>query len=103
MQCFREIGWKLPHPKSVEHFPIVSYWPTAHIPDVSSRPAHRNICTVGISFIWAFYSGPPIAFENCLEATQKPLSISQQLSYTLLALFIGCPIAFQSISQQLLV
>jgi hypothetical protein len=59
---------------------LLSYWMTASI--------------------WAFPSGFPIPFKNFPEAFQYPLGISQQLSYTFLAVPSGCPTAFKSISQQ---
>jgi hypothetical protein len=42
------------------------------------------------SGIWAFLSGFPVLSKNCSEAIQQPLGISQQLSYTLLAVPSGC-------------
>jgi hypothetical protein len=54
-----------------------------------------------VADIWAFPSGFSIPFENCPEAAQYPLGISQRLFYTLLAVLSGCPTAFKSISQQL--
>jgi hypothetical protein len=54
-----------------------------------------------VADIWAFPSGFSTPFENCPEAAQLPLGISQQLSYTFLAVLSGCPTAFKSISQRL--
>jgi hypothetical protein len=48
----------------------------------------------------AFASGLPIHSKNCSEAFQYTLGISQQLSYTLLAVPSGCPAAF-NISQRI--
>jgi hypothetical protein len=69
-------------PIAARQFCLLSYWLTAGI--------------------WAFPSAFLIHFKNCPEAFQKPLGISQWLSYTLLAVSSGCSTDFKSISQWLL-
>jgi hypothetical protein len=62
-------------PTAARQFYILSYWLVAGI--------------------WAFPSGFPIPMKNCLEAFQIALGISQQLSYTLLAMPNRHPTAFR--------
>jgi hypothetical protein len=69
-------------PIAIRQFYLLSYWLKAGI--------------------WIFPSGYPIPSKNCPEAIQQPLGISQQLSYTLLAVPSGCPLGLKSISQRLL-
>ncbi len=63
------------------------------------KPANRNISADACAR-WAIPSGFPIPFKNCPKAIQKPLSISQQLSYTVVAVPSGCLITLRAFLMQ---